>query len=246
MTMKKLLFSVVIIFFVNLTFGQTRQTYLFVSGAWGGGWEYKKVDSILTAQGHKVYRPTMTGLGERVHLANAEISLSTHINDIVNVILFEDLRNITLVGHSYGGMVISGVAEQVPERIKKLIYLDAFVPNDGESIQKINGPAWEQMIVPIVKNGLISYPFGATKPLPPTDVPQPLKTFTETLKINNPLVPKISTTYILMMKDGKGDFIEWGASRAKKRGWPILTLEGGHYAMRDQPTELVKILEKCK
>src|SRR5688572_10295014 len=107
-----------------ICFGQTnkQRTFLFVHGAWGGGWEYAKVDSILTAKGDIVFHPTLTGLGERVHLANADINLTTHITDIVNVIKFENLNNVILVGHSYGGMVISGVAELVPERIKQLIY----------------------------------------------------------------------------------------------------------------------------
>lgn len=246
--------STLFIFFllgIGYTHGQLSkpqpQTYVFVHGAWGGGWEYKKVDSILTSQGHKVYRPTMTGLGERVHLANADINLSTHIMDIVNVILFEDLPNVVLVGHSYGGMVISGVAEQVPERIRKLIYLDAFVPENGESLFLSRGPNGDAMTKPFTKNGFVNYFFGPTKPTPPTDVPQPLKTFTEPLAITNPAVKKISTSYILMTQNHdaeKAGFAPF-AVRAKQRGWQILQLEGGHYAMRDQPVELVKILSKC-
>ncbi|MBC8112173.1 MAG: alpha/beta hydrolase [Verrucomicrobia bacterium] len=224
----------------------THQTFLFVHGAWGGGWEYAKVDSILSAKGDIVFHPTLTGLGERVHLANADINLSTHITDIVNVIKFENLHDVILVGHSYGGMVISGVAEQIPDRIKQLIYLDAFVPNDGESIKIMNGAAWDERITPIIKNGFVSYPFGPTKPTPPTDVPQPLKTFTEPLEISNPLAKKIPTFYILMTKDGKSDFEQWGASRARARNWKIYTFEGGHYAMRDQPDKLVQLLKKCK
>ncbi len=204
------------------------------------------MDSILTAKGDIVFHPTLTGLGERIHLANTEINLTTHITDIVNVIKFENLHNVILVGHSYGGMVISGVAEQVPERIKQLIYLDAFVPNNGESVKIINGSSvWDGMIKPFIKDGFVSYPFGPTKPNPPTDVAQPLQTFTETIKISNPLVMKIPTSYILMVKNGKaeGGFTDWGANRAKERGWKILTFEGGHASMREQPEELVKRLE---
>ncbi|MDX1942236.1 MAG: alpha/beta hydrolase [Saprospiraceae bacterium] len=225
------------------------QTFLFVHGAWGGGWEYKKIDSLLTAQGHVVYHPTMTGLGERVHLANAGINLSTHITDIVNVIRFEDLHHITLVGHSYGGMVISGVAEQVPDRIAKLIYLDAFVPNDGESLFASRGENEDNaMTKPFTKDGFVSYFFGPTSPTPPTDVPQPLKTFTEPLTIKNPAVKKIPTFYILMTPDGdvsKGNFAPFG-ERAKQRGWKVLQMTGNHYPMRNQPEALIKILEKCK
>lgn len=224
-------------------------TYLFVHGAWGGGWEYQKVDSLLTAQGHVVYHPTMTGLGERVHLANANINLSTHIADIVNVIRFEELHHITLVGHSYGGMVISGVAEQVPERIAKLIYLDAFVPNDGESLLASRGETEDSTTIkPFIKDGFVSYFFGPTNPNPPTDVPHPLKTFTEPLTIKNAAVKKIPTYYIVMTPDGdatKANFAPF-AERAKQRAWKILQLNGDHYPMRNQPTALIKILEKCK
>ena len=242
--MKKLLFFLAF-GLSTICFGQTKKqrTFLFVHGAWGGGWEYAKVDSILSAKGEIVFHPTLTGLGERVHLANTDINLTTHITDIVNVIKFENLHDVILVGHSYGGMVISGVAEQLPDRIKQLIFLDAFVPNDGENMKMIVGPAWDGLIAPIIKDGYIGYPLGPTKPTPPTDVVQPFKTFTETLKISNPLVKKIPTSYILMTKDGKGGMEEWGASRARAKNWKIYTFEGGHYSMRDQPAELVKKLE---
>lgn len=244
--MKKLLF-ILAITLQAVCFAQNRQprTYVFVPGAWDGGWDYHKVDSILRAKGDIVYRPTLTGLGERVHLANSTVNLSTHIADIVNVIRFENLHNIILVGHSYGGMVISGVAEQMPERISRLIYLDAMVPNDGESVQSLCGSMWDKMMAPNIKDSLMFNPFGPTKPSYPTDVPQPLKTFTEPLKISNPLVKKIPTAFILMTQNGKsnGDTDKIGLDRAKARNWKIYTLEGGHYAMREQPENLVDKLE---
>lgn len=228
----------------KLQLEKEQRVFLFVHGAWGGGWEYSKVDSILTEKGDIAYHPTLTGLGERIHLANENIDLTTHVTDIVNVIKFEDLKDIILVGHSYGGMVIAGVAEQIPERIKNLVYLDAFVPNDGESVKSINGEGvWSGMIVPKIKDGFVLYPFGETKPSPPTDVPQPLKTFTETLKLSNPLVKKIPASFILMIENGKATFEEWGANRAAANGWKVHKMEGGHYSMRDQPDKLVEKLE---
>ena len=95
------------------------------------------MDRLLTAAGHEVYRPTLTGLGEKVHLSNPDIDLTTHINDIANVILFEDLKDVVLVGHSYGGMVITGVMNQIPGRIKHAVFLDAAVPEDGTSAQDL-------------------------------------------------------------------------------------------------------------
>ena len=102
-----------------------KSTYVIVHGAWGGSWDWKNVGNLLTADGHTVYRPTLTSLGEHCNLSNTNIDLSTHIQDIVNVILWENLHDIVLVGHSYGGMVITGVADRVPDRIKHLIYIDA-------------------------------------------------------------------------------------------------------------------------
>lgn len=238
--------NILLLLLLGLTttvFGQAtnRNIFVFVPGAWDGGWDYKKIDSILTSHGNQVYRPTLTGLGERVHLANKEINLTTHINDIVSLFKYENLHNVVLVGHSYGGMVISGVAEQVPDRIKQLIYLDAFVPENGESIQSIVGAGWDQMVAPNVKDGFVLYPFGSTGPIPPNDVPQPLKTFTEPIKIGNTLASNIPTCFILMTKDGKGGFDTW-ANRARQRNWKVLTLEGGHYPMREQPENLFKIL----
>jgi pimeloyl-ACP methyl ester carboxylesterase len=245
--MKRLILLLLLVL-TTCVFGQKKpsQVYVFVPGAWDGGWDYQKVDSILTSQGNHVYRATLTGLGDRVHLADTAINLTTHINDIINLIKYEKLRNVILVGHSYGGMVISGVAEQVPDRIQKLIYLDALVPENGESLQTIIPPAlWDQMFVPKIKDGFVYYVLGATSPNPPNDVPQSLKTFTEKIKISNPKVLEIPTCYILMTKDGKAGFFQSQADRAKQRKWKVLTLEGGHYAMRDQPEKLVKKLEEA-
>ncbi|HVI35180.1 MAG TPA: alpha/beta fold hydrolase, partial [Gaiellales bacterium] len=102
-------------------------------GAWGGGWAWKKVIPLLRAAGHDVHAPTATGLGDRVHLAGPAVDLDTHITDCANVLAFEDLTEVTLVGWSYGGMIITGVAGRVPERLAQLVYLDALVPADGEN-----------------------------------------------------------------------------------------------------------------
>src|SRR5215831_5722049 len=107
-------------------------TFVLVHGAWHGGWCWKKVTPLLRAAGHEVYTPTLTGLGERVHLASPKVDLTTHIQDVVNVLDYEDLHEVVLVGHSYGGVVIAGVADRVPSRVGHLVYLDAGVPHNGE------------------------------------------------------------------------------------------------------------------
>ena len=117
-----------------------KMTYVLVPPAWHGGWCWKKVKPLLQERGHDVYTPTLTGLGERSHLAHQEIGLDIHIHDIVNVLKYEDLSGVILVGHSSSGMVITGVADRVPELLSHLVYVDAFVPEDGQSMWDIIPP----------------------------------------------------------------------------------------------------------
>src|SRR4029077_8853309 len=116
------------------------KTFLLCHGAWGGGWSWKKMRPLMQAAGHRLLTPTYTGLGERAHLANPAIDLESHIQDILNVISYEDLGDIVLLGHSYGGMVATGVADRAREKIVQRIYLDAFVPRDGQSLFDLNEP----------------------------------------------------------------------------------------------------------
>jgi len=115
-------------------------TYVLVHGGGHGGWCYSRVAPLLRAQGHDVYTPTLTGLGERAHMMRADIDLDFHIRDVLAVLHFEDLRDVILVGHSYGGMVITGVADRAPDRVGKLVYLDAATPTNGVSLVDHAGP----------------------------------------------------------------------------------------------------------
>ena len=123
-------------------------TYLICHGAWSAGWAWKKMRPLLRAAGHEVFTPSYTGLGERAHLAHPLLDLEAHIQDVLAVVEYEDLRDFVLVGHSYGGMVATGVADRVPERLRHLAYLDAFVPRDGESLADLvgGGPAGVQPV----------------------------------------------------------------------------------------------------
>jgi pimeloyl-ACP methyl ester carboxylesterase len=221
-------------------------TYVLVHGAWGGGWDWKHVDDLLTADGNKVYRPTLAGQGEHSNLASRKIDLDTHIQDIVNVILWEDLHDVVLVGHSYGGMVITGVADRVPDRIKHVIYLDAFVPKDGESANAIRARTG---INRPIKNGFVTAPWLTNSPPPPHDVLQPAKTFSQRISLKNQDVAgKIPATYILTVEKGKtpdqDEFYNFYL-RAQVRGWPAWIMEGDHNVQRSHPKELVELLEKA-
>lgn len=114
------------------------RTFLVCHGAWSAGWAWKKMHPLMQAAGYRLVTPSYTGLGERAHLAHPGIDLDTHIEDMLNVIMYEDLRDIVLVGHSYGGMVATGVADRARDKVRQLIYVDAFVPADGQSLFDLN------------------------------------------------------------------------------------------------------------
>src|SRR5688572_13226061 len=181
--------------------GQTqpqKQTIVIVHGASSAAWALKRVHAMLRQKGFEVYRPQLTGQGDRVHLARGDIGLTSHIDDVVNTILFEDLRDIVLVGHSYGGMVITGVADRVPDRIKRLVYLDAMVPADGESVSSVFGRG--DFIKQMTKGDFIVPPWVKPDQPPPRDVPQSLKTFTDPIVLKNEAARKLPATYILTVE----------------------------------------------
>jgi pimeloyl-ACP methyl ester carboxylesterase len=222
-----------------------KSTCVLVHGAWGGGWDWKHVDQLLTVDGNEVYRPTLTGQGEHSNLASTNIDLDTHIQDIVNVILWENLRDVVLVGHSYGGMVITGVADRVPGRIQRLVYVDALLPENGECVNDIrpNG------IRISVTNGFVTGDWIKGNPPPPHDVPMPAKTFSEPITLTNQAVAgKLPATYILTVDKGappeRDDFYKFYL-RAKARGWPVFIMEGDHNVQRSHPQQLAKLIEQA-
>ncbi|PST83613.1 alpha/beta hydrolase [Pedobacter yulinensis] len=221
---------------------QRKPVFVMVHGAWGGNWSFKKTDSLLTRAGVHVYRPSLSGQGERVHLASKDIGLATHIKDVVNTILYEDLHNVVLMGHSYGGMVITGVADSIPDRIAKLIYLDAFAPNDGDNAFTTHGTAapaqvsGQDFMIPVwVKAGQ----------RPPKDVPQATKTFLEPVRWRNPAALKLPATYILTVDPGKtaaADSFYPSSKRARERGWKVVEMSADHNPQMSAPERLAILL----
>jgi pimeloyl-ACP methyl ester carboxylesterase len=203
--------------------------------------------------GHEVYTPTLTGLGERVHLASPEIDLTTHIQDVVNVLEYEDLQEVVLVGHSYGGMVIAGVADRTAPRIAHLVYLDAFVPRDGEGVfdhfgdrgaasqegARARGDGWR--LPPPAEEALITMAGTADLPwLTRHLTSQPLKTFQEPIHFATPTLSGIPATYIRCTDHPLPIFGE-SVLRAKSAGWPFRELATGHDAMVTMPRELADL-----
>ncbi len=176
-------------------------TYVLVHGGAHGGWCYQRVARLLRAAGHEVYTPTMTGVGDRSHLLRPDIDLDFHIRDILAVLHYEDLRDVVLVGHSYGGMVITGVADRATDRIGHLVYLDAAIPANGESLSDMVGPLMKAthrgaQVVDGVE--LVLFPgtepmgayYGVTDPddiawMAPRLTPHPWKCFTQPLRLTN-------------------------------------------------------------
>lgn len=227
------------------TVSASKATFVIVHGAWGGGWDWKHVADLLMADGYTVYRPTLTGQGEHSNLSSTNIDLDTHIQDIVNVILWENLHDVVLVGHSYGGMVITGVADRVPDRIRHVIYVDGLLPEDGENVNSIIA---KRLLQP-VKDGFVTDPWVAGNPPPPHDVPMPEDTFSEPITLTHQAVAmKLPTTYILAVAPGdqpdQANFYRFYV-RAKERGWQAWVMEGDHNVQRSHPKELAGLFEKA-
>jgi pimeloyl-ACP methyl ester carboxylesterase len=219
------------------------RTFVLVHGATGGSWDWRVMDSLLSLRGHRVARPSLTGLGDRVHLASPDIGLATHIEDVVNVILWENLHDVILVGHSYGGVVIAGVADRIPERIRHLVYLDAFLPDSGDTGLKLAESIGATRLRENVRGGYI-IPGGSNDTTIPRDVPHPFKTFTDTLRLTNPAARKLPGTYILTYERGKEpDSFQRFADRARARGWTVVRLEADHVPERSAPAALMRVLE---
>ncbi|EDY82379.1 hypothetical protein VDG1235_2000 [Verrucomicrobiia bacterium DG1235] len=223
------------------------ETYVLVHGAWGGGWAWKDVQRLLEAKGHTVYRPTLTGHGERSHLASSEIDLSLHVQDVVNLLEWERLEDVVLVGHSYGGMVVTGAADRVPGRIKRLVYLDALVPEDGESLNSAFGRDSEDSSGPgQIEDGFSIPPWVPADAEAPHDVPHSIRCFSEPLSLENEARLQLATTYVYLVDPGlslEQDTFYPFYRRAVSYGWPVVVKEGwDHNPQWSHPRELVELL----
>jgi pimeloyl-ACP methyl ester carboxylesterase len=224
-----------------------KYTFVLVHGATAGGWEWKSTGKFLTDDGHTVYRATLTGLGERMHLNSTEVDLQTHINDVVNLILFEDLKDVVLTGHSYGGMVVTGVMDRIPERIRHVVYLDAAVPDDGMSIWDLfggNGPQDPERF----KDGFMQVPWVKPDTKPPHSVKQSIKCFNQPVSYKNPAALKLPVTYVAFVpKDKSAEErakTDKSWQRAVSRGWTIRTFTGGHVAQQEDPRGVATLIEQ--
>jgi enterochelin esterase family protein len=222
-----------------------KHTFVLVHGATAGGWEWKKTGQFLADDGHEVHRATLTGLGERMHLSSPDIDLQTHIDDVVNLILFEDLDDIVLTGHSYGGMVITGVMDRVPDRIKHVVFLDAAVPDDGMSLWDLfgnSGPRDPERF----KDGFMQVPWVTPETRPPHNVKQSIRCFNQPVSYKNPAAKALDVTYVAFVpKDKSAEErakTDKSWQRAAARGWTIRTFPGGHVAQQEDPRGVATLI----
>jgi pimeloyl-ACP methyl ester carboxylesterase len=228
------------------------KTFVLVHGAWHDGWCWRRVSDLLEQKGHKVFAPTMTGLGERSHLIGGKIDLATHITDIVNVIKWEGLSDIVLVGHSYGGFIITGVAERVPGAISSIVFLDAFVPENGQSIGDTATQPTRDAIAAAVQRGdpTIKPVTAAVFRVNERDrawvdamcTPHPIASLTDKVIATGARERIPKKTYIRAKGYPSMPFDGYQAQLTKVAEWRVHELPCGHDAMVDLPAELTELL----
>lgn len=228
-------------------------TYVLCHGGWAGGWQWHTIPSLLRAQGHVIFTPTYTGMGERIHLAHPDIDLDTHITDIENVIKFEQLADVILVGYSYSGMVITGVADRIPGQIAHLVYLDAFVPEDGESLADLLGAEMMSQIKAVAEQvgegWKVPHIPDPGKPGDPRFILHPLKSALQSVRLQNQAALSLPRTFIFCTEDKDtmlmGRSIVQAAQMAKASSqWRYYELHTDHNPIENTPAELSELLVK--
>jgi pimeloyl-ACP methyl ester carboxylesterase len=240
-----------------------KATFVLVHPAWHGGWCWRKVKPLLQARGHDVHTPTLTGLGERSHLAHPEVGLETHIEDVRNVLKYEDLSRVILVGHSSSGVVITGVADRAPERLAHLVYLDAFVPENGQSMMNLIPPNRLQGIEARVQSEGKGWLLPSLAPAPwdqfvrdawgVTDDadrrwmvarlgPTPFKHFTDQVRRSNAAAETLPRTYIRCLQWPNPMYDRYAETARKGGVWRYRELATSHLAFITMPRELADLL----
>jgi pimeloyl-ACP methyl ester carboxylesterase len=227
-------------------------TFVLVHGAWHGGWCWDRVAPRLRAAGSEVHAPTLTGLSERAHLLSPTVGLDTHVEDVVRLIDVLGLRDVVLVGHSYAGQIVTGVADRRPDAVAKRVYLDAFVGEDGETAVSLQPETvahhWSESaaeqgfgwLVPVRRLEVLGVTEQADVDwLTPRLTPHPWKTYTDPLRLTGAAdrVPAAFVECVSWMR-----VFQSQAERARAKGWPVHELETGHEAMVTAPEELADVL----
>lgn len=228
------------------------RTFLLVHGSWHGGWCWRRVSDRLEQRGHKVYAPTLTGLGERSHLLDEKVDLTTHVTDIVNLIKWERLSDVVLCAHSYAGYPVSGALELTGSAVSSIVFLDAFLPEDGDSILERGNPRFAEAIQAAVgkKQLGLSPPPASFFHVNEADrawvdsmcTPQPLRTYTQKLVLTGARERIARKTYIRAKGYPQPVFDAVETKLKADPTWRVLSVPCGHDVMIDAPDRLVEML----
>jgi pimeloyl-ACP methyl ester carboxylesterase len=231
-----------------------RKTFVLLAPGWAGAWVYRDTIAQLRAQGHTVYAPTLTGLADRSHLRTAQVNLDTHIRDVVDLLKWEDLKDVVLVGHSTTGAVVAGVAEQALPRIGSVVMLNAYLHEDGRSVFDYMSARVQADITARLAKGETGLPpppasYYAMPPAPTARAqallsPQPLGAMTQKVKVTGALERVPKKTYVMLATFARGkDFETVHYRRAQSLpGWTTREVEMGHLPMLDQPEAFTRLL----
>ncbi|HEY7208524.1 MAG TPA: alpha/beta hydrolase [Gaiellaceae bacterium] len=215
-------------------------TFVLVPGGWHGGWDFRPVTDRLRERGHEVHELTLTGVGERSHVPAGVVNLDTHIEDVVGVFVQEDIRDAVLCGHSYGGMVIAGVADRVPERVHRMVYIDAYVPEDGDSCFTLTTPTYRQLFLDNVRadGWAVAPPEG----LNPRATSHPIGSFLQAISLTGQHHEVGRLDYVFLSGWQGTPFKDVFERLRQDDRWHTHELPTGHNAMREAPDDLVAIL----
>lgn len=233
-------------------------TFVIVHGAWQGGWIWSRVAEHLRAQGHRVLTPTCTGLGERSHLVSRAVDMSTHVADILAVFKWERLDDVVLAGHSYGGVVITHVADRIPEKIRSLVYLDAFLTEHGQSLIELALPERQKQmrdgaaqfgegwLVP----GVSAAGYGIADPaerawIDPLQVMQPLACLEQKADLTGAWQRVARKNYVLATRYDPSPFQKFHARFKADPAWRTYTIPTHHNMMVEMPERTAEILQAC-
>ncbi len=228
-------------------------TFVLVHGTGHGGWCWQKLAPMLRTVGHEVYTPTLAGLSDRSHLLDCGVDLMTHITDVVNLLSYEDISDVILVGHSYAGMVITGVAATASERLGLLVYLDAYLPDDGQSELDLWPEDMRAVIMADAEAGRGLRPPPSTTFLGITDpemadwvnarlTPQPLATYTQPVPSGNAKSAAVPRVFIHCTGGPTKSLFGTFAAKARARGWDVREMATGHDVMLTAPREVADLL----
>lgn len=216
-------------------------TFVLVPGGWHGGWYFQELAEALRAHGHKAYTASLTGVGERRHLMRGDVNLDTHVDDIVHLLQSEQLADVVLLGHSYAGMVVSGVIDRIPERISTAIYVDACVPTDGQSCFDLVNDVLRKLFLENAANDGFSVP---PKPgLDPRATPHPLAAFLQRIRLKNG-APRMRRVYVYLSGWAESPFTEVYRRLRSMPEWQTFELPVGHNVIAAAFDELLEILLK--